>query len=85
MLKVRTLQGDIEMDIASIGLDPEVWEFGQLNKEIKIYRLPNQQATNELSFELPLAGLQEGDNPIYLFISQEDEHKVWTSPVYLVV
>ena len=84
-IKVDTIQGDFEVDIASIGLEPKVWDFGDLKKEIRIYRLPDQQATNELSFSLPLTRLHKGDNPIYIRMGQEDEHMAWTSPIYLVL
>ncbi len=84
-LKVNTRQGEIEVDIASIGLEPAVWDFGGLKKEIRIYRLPEHNTASELAFSLPLTGLHEGDNPIYIRMVQEDEHAAWTSPIYLVL
>lgn len=82
-LQIRTLQGNIEVDIATLGLEPHIWEFGGLKKALHIYRLPDHQPTTDFSFTLPLAELHEGDNPIYIHAVQEDEHRAWTSPVYL--
>jgi hypothetical protein len=82
-LQIHTLQGNIEINIATLGLEPQIWEFGGLKKALHIYRLPDQQPTTDFSFTLPLAELHEGDNPIYIHAVQEDEHRAWTSPVYL--
>ena len=82
-LHIQTLQGNIEVDIAAIGLEPQIWQFGGLQKELLVYRLPDSQLTADFSFSLPLAELHTGDNPIYIHVVQEDEHRAWTSPVYL--
>lgn len=83
-IKINTRQGDIEVDIASIGLEPLIWDFGGLHKEINIYRLPDRQEITPFTLELPLTGLHPGDNPIYIHLVQEDEHRAWTSPIYLL-
>jgi len=83
-IKLETLQGDIELEIASIGLEPKVWELGDLQKEFRVYRLPDHGVTSKLTLALPLPALHQGDNPIYIRVCQEDEHRAWTSPIYLV-
>ena len=84
IIHIHTVQGEVEIDIADIGLEPHVWGFGDLKKELTIYRLPDQQLTHNFSFNLPLTDLHIGDNPIYIHVVQEDEHRAWTSPVYLL-
>jgi hypothetical protein len=83
-LKIETLERNVECAINSIGLQPKVWQCGGLQKKIKVYRLPDQQCSCEISFSLPLTELHKGDNPIYIRMAQEDGHMAWTSPVYLV-
>jgi hypothetical protein len=83
-LDIDTHQHRVECDIGSVGLEPMRWDCGGLRKEIKVYRLPDRQASCEFSFSLPLADLQGGDNPIYVRVTQVDGHMAWTSPVYLV-
>jgi len=83
-LEINTTQGHIEVDIPSMGLEPGVWNFGGLQKQIRIYRLPDQPPAAEFSFSLSVTGLHQGDNPIYIHMVQEDEHRAWTSPIYLV-
>ena len=73
-----------ELDIASVRLEPEVWDCGGLRKKIMVYRLPDRNRALEFSFALPLTNLHEGDNPIYVRLTQEDGHMAWSSPLFLV-
>lgn len=82
-LQLQTLQGTIEIEIATLGLEPHIWKFGGLHKTVQIYRLPDQPPAADFSFSLALDNLHTGDNPIYIHAVQEDEHRAWTSPVYL--
>jgi hypothetical protein len=82
-LEIETLERRVECEIGSVGLDPTVWECGGLRKKIEVYRLPDRRPSHEFSFTLPLAELREGDNAIYVRMTQEDGHTAWTSPVYL--
>jgi hypothetical protein len=83
-IHMKTAQRAIRLAITSAGLEPRTWDCGGLSKKIEIYRLPDQAPAHEFSFELPLAGLAPGDNPIYICAIQEDGHMAWTSPVYLI-
>ena len=83
-IKIETTQGQLEVDIASIGIDPKVKDCGGLNKRIEIYRLPDNPPARDYSFTLEITGIREGDNPIYIKMMQEDGHMAWSSPVYLV-
>jgi hypothetical protein len=82
-LHVKTLQGDVECAVASLGHEPRTWTYGGLRKQIAVSRLP-AEPTREARFSLPLTGLRPGDNPIYVKLVQEDGHMAWSSPVYLV-
>jgi hypothetical protein len=89
-LRIRTTQGAVDIDIAAIGMAPTTWAYGGIQKEISVSRLPDQQTTHQIAFDLPLADLSptdlhDGDNPIYLHVVQEDEQMAWTSPIYLVL
>jgi hypothetical protein len=83
LLEIETDERHVECEVASVGLEPRVWECGGLEKKIEVYRLPNRQQSREYSCALPLTKLHEGDNPIYIRMMQEDGHMAWTSPVYL--
>lgn len=82
-IEIETLQGNIKVNIESIGIEPIISSFGGLQKRIEIYQLPAQQCSRELSFDLPLIGMHKSDNQVYLRVTQEDGHMAWTSPIYL--
>ena len=82
--EVETLQGSVTSEISAIGLEPLVWDYGGLQKRIEAYRLPNDSDSREFEFSLQLTDLREGDNPIYIRMTQEDGQMAWSSPVYLV-
>jgi hypothetical protein len=92
-LRLDTPQSQAACQIDTLGLEPTVWQCGGLRKRIEAYRLPNPRKASggdwgeagpyEFAFEVPLVGLQEGDNPVYVRLAQEDGHMAWTSPVYV--
>ena len=82
-LRIETLQGHVECEVASLGHEPRTWAYGGLRKQIAISRLP-AAPTREARFSLPLTALGPGDNPIYVKLVQEDGHMAWSSPIYVV-
>ena len=84
LLEIDTLQGRFECPVEAIGFEPKTWEWGGLRKKIELYRLPDHQSSYEFCFSLPLKELREGDNPIYIRMTQKDGHMAWSSPIYLV-
>lgn len=83
-IEIETAQGNISIDVNSIGISPKTWNYGGLDKHLKIYRLPDNKSSTEVSFKLAINKLQKGDNPIYVRMMQEDGHMAWSSPVYLI-
>lgn len=83
-IEIVTAQGNISIEVNSIGIKPKTWSYGGLNKKMEIYRLPDNKYSTEVSFKLPLQKLLKGDNPIYVCMVQEDGHKAWSSPIYLI-
>ena len=67
-----------------LGLAPKIWEMGELEKYIRVERLPDEENPTEFSFRVPINNLKTGDNPIFIRMTQEDGQKAWSSPVYLV-
>jgi hypothetical protein len=83
-LVMETVQGDIECNLATVGVEPLEYAFGGLSKRIAIHRLPDENTHKQVAFELPLDELHVGDNPIYVRVAQEDGHLAWSSPIYIV-
>jgi len=74
----------LDIDLKTIGLEPEIWELGELEKSVRIDRLPNKKNPSEFFFKFELADLKDGDNPIFIRLTQEDGQKAWSSPLYLI-
>ena len=83
-LEIDTAQGKMACQIGEIGLEPMVWEYGGLRKQLEVYRLPDELPTFEVSLDLPVTDLRQGDNPLYVRVDQVDGHMAWSSPVYVV-
>jgi hypothetical protein len=85
LLEIDTTAGSAACEIDTLGIEPKVWTFGGLGKRIEIYKLPDQLPPDELSFTIPLTGLDEGCNPVYIRVQQEDGHMAWSSPIYITI
>lgn len=82
-LAVKTAQGSICCEVDEIEYEPILCEFGGINKQISILRLPDQPSSHRFTAMVPIGDLAAGDNPIYIRVTQEDGHIAWTSPVYV--
>ncbi len=83
-LEINTKQGKVTCKLDSIGIAPKVKRFGGVEKQIALYRLPDQMTNEPVNFKLPLRDLHTGDNPIYIRVTQTDGHIAWSSPIYLI-
>ncbi|MFP3896850.1 MAG: DUF3604 domain-containing protein [Anaerolineales bacterium] len=83
-LHIETSQGEVECDLASLGMEPRTWSYGGVDKELSLYRLPEGEGRRAFSFRLPVSDLHAGDNPLYVRLDQEDGHMAWSSPIYVV-
>ena len=83
-LSIRTPLVEADMDIAEIGYDDTVFDrSGVLPRYLKVFRLPESMVarTLDLTYRVPLR--DEGDNPIFIRLTQEDGTIAWTSPIYI--
>ena len=82
-LKLETPLVKCGVPVEEIGLDDEVIEAGGLERRVRIFRLPEANPHRQMSFEVPIDLEAEGDNPIFVRVTQEDGHIAWSSPIYL--
>ena len=82
-LKIDTALVKCEVTVADIGRDDLVFEAGGIKRRMRIFRLPdeNRHRTIELSRRIALKGA--GDSALYVCLTQEDGHLVWSSPIYV--
>lgn len=83
-LQINTPLVQADIAIADIGLDDLVFDHsGELPRYIKVFRLPTVNDRRKIQFTRKIALREQGDNPIYLRLTQEDGTRAWTSPIYL--
>lgn len=82
-LLIETLQGRAACDLARTCRAARVFRFGGLDKKITVAGLPDAPGERLVEIACPVEISGEGDNPLYLKVSQLDGHMAWTSPVYV--
>jgi hypothetical protein len=82
-LKLETGPVKCSVRLEDIGLEDETIEAGALDRRVRIFRLPETNPHRHMTVERRIALRPEGDNPLYLRVTQEDGHLAWSSPIYL--
>ncbi|MEM7168802.1 MAG: DUF3604 domain-containing protein [Pseudomonadota bacterium] len=72
-----------EVALDEIGLEDLMLEAGGLNRQMRLFRLPDVNDCRDMArlIQLPLA--PEGDNPLWLRITTEDGFNAWSSPIFI--
>ena len=82
-LKIDTALVQAEIPVADIGLEDLVFEAGGIRRRIRVFRLPDENPHRTLTLERRIALADDRDNALYVCLTQEDGHLVWSSPIYL--
>ena len=69
--------------VEEIGYEDEVIEAGGLDRRVRIFRLPAENPHRRMVVERRIELRPDGDNPLYVRVTQEDGHLAWSSPIYL--
>jgi hypothetical protein len=82
-LRIDTPLVQCELPIADIGREDTVFEAGGIQRRIRVFRMPDENPHTgvKLSRRIPLK--PAGDNALYVRVTQEDGHLIWSSPIYL--
>lgn len=70
--------------IADIGRKDICLEAGGLGRRIRIFRVPENNPHRRLKLERQVPLRKDRDNGLYVRITLEDGHVIWSSPIYLV-
>jgi len=83
-LSFRTPLVSFDLPVAEIGYEDRVFDnSGELPRFVKVFRLPQENPHRRLSFTRKVPLRAEGDNAVYIRLTQEDGTRAWTSPVYV--
>jgi hypothetical protein len=70
--------------IADIGFEDQIVDLGGLGRRLRIFRLPDTNATWRIAHTHTYALDPDRDNPLYVRVTQEDGHQAWSSPIYII-
>jgi hypothetical protein len=71
------------INIADIGRDELIFENGGIDRRIRVFRLPDVNPHLAVTLERKIRLVDDRDNALYVRITHEDGHYVWSSPIYL--
>lgn len=83
VLKIDTSLVKAEIAVADIGRDDLVFDAGGIKRRIRVFRLPDENPHRHLQLSRRLVLKDIGDNALYVCLTQEDGHLIWSSPVYV--
>lgn len=72
------------VDIGALGAEPVVFDAGGLERRVEIQRLPEVMSERRLRLRRTVKVHGDRDTRLYVRVQQEDGHRMWSSPVYLV-
>lgn len=72
-----------EIAIADIGQDDRVFAAGGIGRAIRVFRLPDDNPHRRLKLTRRIPLKAAGDNALYVRLTQEDGHLIWSSPIYV--
>ncbi len=81
-LDLVSSHGSLDMALDNIGLEDSIMQAGGLERQIKVFRLPNELAKREMTESLDIALRPVGDNPIWVSVYTEDGFQAWSSPIF---
>ena len=70
--------------MADIGLEDTILDAGGLRRQIKLYRLPDENTHRELSASVEIDLDVAKDDALWVSVYTEDGFQAWSSPVYLI-
>jgi hypothetical protein len=72
-----------KVDIGNIGFEDIVYDAEKLGRKLRLFRLPDENPHFEMTVEQDISLRDEGDNPVYVRVTQEDGNQAWSSPIYI--
>ena len=73
-----------EVEIADLGVEQRVFDAGGLERSVKIQLLPGRGAQTKIMHRRKLKLRPDHESRLYVRVQQEDGHRAWSSPVYLL-
>ena len=83
-LAFKTAPVSGEVEIGDLGVEPRTFNAGGLERAIRLQKLPAMMTQRQISLTRSVKVRPQGDTRLYVRIQQEDGHRMWSSPIYLM-
>ena len=84
VLRLRTSEVDADLELAGVGLDDTRVDAGGLYKAVRVFRLPDENATRSMTVSRRVRRRRDADTRLYACVTLENGHQAWPSPIYLI-
>ena len=82
-LRINTPLVQCEIAIADIGMEDLAFDAGGMTAAFRVFRLPDENRHRQLHLSRRIQLRPTGDNALYVCLTQEDGHLIWSSPIYI--
>jgi hypothetical protein len=82
-LSIDTPLVKCKIAIADIGLEDMVFEAGGIKRQLRIFRLPDENHHHAVDISRRIKLNDHVDNALYVCLTQENGHLIWSSPIYV--
>jgi hypothetical protein len=82
-VSITTPFGIVEERLEHLSVEPKLYRYGKLERELRISREPDAHDIEEWRLGRVL-DLEPGDNPLWVNIRFADGHQAWSGPIYAV-
>lgn len=84
ILTIETALINAEIPVDSIGRDDLAYDAGGIGRRIRAFRMPDENPHQRVRLTRRIPLCKGTDNPVYICLTQEDGHRAWSSPIYLI-
>jgi hypothetical protein len=82
-LSIDTALVKCKIAISDIGLDDIVFKAGGIKRQLRIFRLPDENHHHAVDISRRIKLNDHVDNALYVCLTQENGHLIWSSPIYV--
>ena len=82
-LDLTTNRGSIQEKLKDIGLEDFIMEAGGLERQLRVFRLPEENLHREVEYQLRIPLKPKEDNQLWICVTTEDGFQAWSSPVFV--
>ncbi|MGA1248730.1 MAG: DUF3604 domain-containing protein [Candidatus Nanopelagicales bacterium] len=83
IVEITSNHGQLQCALSDVSLDDIVLEAGGLNRQIRIFRVPEENHHREMFEKVRIQLIPKGDNPLWVCVTTEDGFQAWSSPIFV--